>query len=152
ICGRIFLHERLWNFLTTAYEKTVTSTASPSPSPSSTVSPAVAINDGGAPTASPAPSPSSTMSPAVIINDGGLSTATPAISPSSEERIAKSGVQTNSLPSGKNAIGTQAKQPERKGDKEPQSIRTGRTGMVQWSGRVSGERVVKIDLPGVPLK
>ena len=125
ICGRNFLHERLLNFLSTPYKKTVISTASPSPSPSSTARPIVAINDGG------------------------ISTASPSPSPSSEERIAKPDVQTDTLPSGKNAIGTQAKQPERKDDKESQSTRTG---MLQWSGTVSGERVVKIDLPGAPVK
>ena len=125
ICGRNFLHERLLNFLSTPYKKTVISTASPSPSPSSTARTIVAINDGG------------------------ISTAAPSPSPSSEERIAKPDVQTDTLPSGKNAIGTQAKQPERKDDKESQSIRTG---MLQWSGTVSGERVVKIDLPGAPVK
>jgi hypothetical protein len=53
------------------------------------------------------------------------------------------------LPSEKNAIGTRAEQPERKDDKAQQTIRTR---MLQWRGTVSRERLVKIDLPGVPVK
>src|SRR5262245_55231392 len=153
ICGGIFLHDRLLNFLSTTYQKTVISITLPEPSPPSTVLPSPSPLSTALPshstlsTASTSPSPSSTVSPIVTIVDGGMSTASP--SPSTEERIAKPGVQTNALPSVKNATGAQANQPERKDDKAPQSIRTR---MLQWRGTVSRERVVKIDLPGVPVK
>jgi serine/threonine protein kinase len=152
ICGRIFLHDRLLNFLSTYYKKTVISTALPSPSPSSTARPIVAINDGGIPTALPSPSPSTALpspSPSPALPSPSPSTALPSPSPSPAGRIAKPGVQTDTLPSGKNVIGTQAERPERKADKEPQSMRPR---MLQWSGTVSRERVVKIDMPGVPVK
>src|SRR5215510_6222900 len=143
LCGRIFLHdERLLNFLSTTYKNTVISTALPSPSPPSTALPSPSS------TTLPSPSPSLTAPLIVAMDGGGRSAALPSPSPPSEERIEKTGVQTDTLPSGKNAIATQAKQPERKDDKAPQSVRTR---MLQWSGTVSRERVVKIDLPGAPV-
>jgi len=143
ICGRIFLRdERLLNFLSTTYKNTVISTALPSPSPPSTALPSPSS------TTLPSASPSLTAPLIVAMDGGGRSTALPSPSPPSEERIEKTGVQTDTLPSGKNAISTQAKQPERKDDKAPQSVRTR---MLQWSGTVSRERVVKIDLPGAPV-
>jgi serine/threonine protein kinase len=134
ICGRIFLYDRLLSFVSDPDKKTVISTALPSPSVSSTVTPIeLKVRPG---TINDMDSSKTTMQPSITRK-------------TIEVRAARPNVQTDALQSRRNETGGQSLQPERKDDKGSQSIKPK---MLQWSGTVSRERVVKIDMPGVPGK
>jgi serine/threonine protein kinase len=157
ISGRILLDDRLLNFFSQPDQKTVISTALPSPSPSSTVMPIElmvrpgTINETDSSKTKTQPSATPKTTEARIINetDSSKTKTQPSATPkTTEARIAKPGVQPDTLQSRRNETRRGAIQPE-KDDKESQSMRPR---MLQWSGTISRERVVKIDMPGVPGK
>jgi hypothetical protein len=132
ICGSIFLNNQPSNVTSSPDLKTGISTDLPSPSPSSTVKPIeLKVN-------------SSTIDD---IDSSKTTLQQFATEKTTEAGNAKRGVQPDTLQPKRNEVNKQAAQPQRKDDQGPQSIRS-RT--LQWSGTVNRERVVKIDMPGVP--
>src|SRR5262249_10449391 len=134
IGGGVLLNSRPLNLISNLGKKIVKSTALRSSSPSSTATPIKlkvrpdTANDGD--------SPPATMQPFITQK-------------TTEVRPTKLSAQTDTLESRGNETVGQALKLEGRDTKDPQSVRPR---ILQWSGTISREREVKIELPGVPGK